>query len=71
MPAIPLNRLLIETDAPFLMPRNIRPRPKSRRNEPQNLPYVCQQIADLKGFEFTEVAKQTTLNFQQLFSIKG
>jgi len=71
VPTIPLNRLLIETDAPFLMPRNIRPRPKTRRNEPQNLPYVCQQIADLKGSEFTEVAKQTTLNFQQLFSIKG
>lgn len=71
IPAIPLERLLIETDSPFLIPRNIRPKPKSRRNEPQNLPYICQQIADLKGCEFTDVAKHTTLNFQQLFTTKG
>ena len=71
VPDIPLERLLIETDAPFLLPRTIKPKPKSRRNEPQYLTYVCQQIADLKGCEFTEVAKQTTLNFQTLFTTKG
>lgn len=71
IPSIPLERLLIETDAPFLIPRTITPKPKSRRNEPSYLPYVCQTIANLKGLEFATVAKQTTLNFQQLFSHKA
>jgi len=71
VPSIPLERLLIETDAPFLIPRTIKPKPKSRKNEPSYLPYVCQTIATLKGLEFATVAKQTTLNFQQLFSHKA
>jgi TatD DNase family protein len=41
---IPLNRLLIETDAPYLTPRTIRPRPKSSRNEPSYLPYTVHYI---------------------------
>ncbi|KPH62965.1 YchF/TatD family DNA exonuclease [Pseudoalteromonas sp. NEC-BIFX-2020_002] len=71
VPLIPLDKLLIETDAPFLIPRTITPKPKSRRNEPCFLPYICQTIASLKNIEFTAVAEQTTLNFQQLFNRKG
>lgn len=71
IPSIPLERLLLETDAPFLIPRTIKPKPKSRRNEPSYLPYVCQTIASLKGLDFATVAKQTTLNFQQLFISKA
>lgn len=71
IPSIPLERLLIETDAPFLIPRTIAPKPKSRRNEPSYLPYVCQTIATLTGFKFAKVAQQTTLNFQQLFNHKA
>ncbi|MFK3860900.1 TatD family hydrolase [Pseudoalteromonas rhizosphaerae] len=71
MPMLPLERLLIETDAPFLIPRSLIPKPKSHRNEPSYLPHICQTIASLKGLEFATVAKQTTLNFQQLFNHKG
>lgn len=71
LPSIPLERLLIETDAPFLIPRTISPKPKSRRNEPSYLKYVCATIAALKGTSFDEVANQTTTNFQQLFINKA
>ncbi|NMM40641.1 TatD family hydrolase [Pseudoalteromonas arctica] len=71
MPMLPLERLLIETDAPFLLPRSLTPKPKSHRNEPSYLPHICQTIASLKGLEFATVAKKTTLNFQQLFNHKG
>lgn len=67
IPDIPLERLLIETDAPFLIPRTISPKPKSRRNEPSYLAYVCDTIATLKKLSFDDVAKQTTANFEQLF----
>jgi len=67
IPKIPLERLLIETDAPFLIPRTISPKPKSRRNEPSYLSYICTTIAALKKISFNEVASQTTANFQQLF----
>ena len=42
---IPLNRLMIETDAPYLLPRDLKPRPKLRRNEPKYLPHICQTVA--------------------------
>ena len=39
---IPKNRLMIETDSPYLLPRSMRPKPKSSRNEPKYLPYIAQ-----------------------------
>lgn len=42
---IPDNRLMIETDSPYLLPRSMRPKPKSSRNEPKYLPYIAQTIA--------------------------
>ncbi|MEO0479256.1 MAG: TatD family hydrolase [Planctomycetota bacterium] len=67
VPAIPPDRLLIETDAPYLIPRTLRPRPKTRRNEPQWLPEVCRVTAELREVDATEIASQTTANARQLF----
>lgn len=66
---IPLNRLLLETDAPYLTPRTIRPRPKSSRNEPSYLPYIIDKIADITGLDPDEIACQTSINAQQVFNL--
>jgi TatD DNase family protein len=60
----PLERLLIETDAPYLAPEPYRGKP----NEPQYVRYVAQHIAALKKLDFDIVAEQTTKNFFKLFS---
>lgn len=41
LPLIPAEKLLIETDAPYLLPRDLTPKPSSRRNEPAHLPHIC------------------------------
>ena len=66
---IPLNRLLIETDAPYLTPRTIKPRPKSSRNEPSYLPYVVKMLAELLGCSELELINQTTNNSAQVFNL--
>ena len=59
--ALPLERLLLETDSPVLGPD------PTARNEPANLRIACQAIADLKGVPFAEVAVRTTANARALF----
>lgn len=66
---IPHDRLLIETDAPYLLPRNIKPKPKSRRNEPHYLTVICQFIADILGLPYEDLARQTTLNARTFFDL--
>ncbi|WP_421851991.1 TatD family hydrolase [Marinomonas sp.] len=68
VPHIPLNKLLLETDAPYLLPRNIRPRPK--KNHPKYLPWVAQEVARLKGISMEELTRITTSNTQTLFEIQ-
>ena len=46
---IPANRLMIETDAPYLLPRTVRPQPSHRRNEPMYLRHICAEIARDRG----------------------
>ena len=62
--AIPLERILIETDAPYLAPVPYR----GKKNEPKYVVEVAQCVADLKGVRVEQVADQTRENFHQLFS---
>ncbi len=58
---IPLNRLMIETDAPYLLPRNIPKKPKNRVNEPSYLPYILQSVIEHRR-ETREVISQATFD---------
>ena len=66
---IPDDRLLLETDAPYLLPRTIRPKPKTRRNEPMYLPEVLKVVAEARGQSMEHVAKVTTANARRFFSL--
>ncbi len=66
---IPANRLMIETDAPYLLPRTIRPKPSSRRNEPAFLPYVLDVVAKAVGRPADRVAVETTATARAFFRL--
>jgi TatD DNase family protein len=66
---IPDDKLLVETDAPYLLPRSIRPKPKSRRNEPMYLPEVVRVIAEARDQSEEHVAKITTANAERFFGL--
>lgn len=62
---IPLDRLLIETDCPWLSPRQVR----GKRNEPSFVKYVAEELARIKGVSLEEIGKITGENFKRLFRI--
>ncbi|MDX1432179.1 MAG: TatD family hydrolase [Gammaproteobacteria bacterium] len=64
---IPLERLMLETDAPYLLPRNLTPKPKSRRNEPMSLPHVLREVARCYGLAPETVARATTETAMKFF----
>ncbi len=63
---VPSDRLLVETDCPFLAPV---PKRGERRNEPAYVRYVAEQVASLRGISLKELATQTTENACQLFGL--
>jgi len=67
--SIPADRLMIESDAPYLMPRDIHPAPKTRRNEPAWLPYVVRAIAAARGETADAVAAASTATARKLFGL--
>lgn len=67
---IPENRLLIETDAPYLFPRSVRPRPKKQRNEPHYLPHIAEQIALHRGDSLERLSQYTMANSLRFLNLE-
>jgi len=66
---IPQDRLLLETDSPYLTPRDLRPQPKARRNEPAHLPHILRAVARARGEVPEALAAATTRNAKAFFGI--
>lgn len=65
---IPLEKLMIETDCPYLIPRNLESKPKNNRNEPSFLPHIAKEISGLMGVSSSEIADKTFNNSIKFFS---
>ena len=68
-PVIPRDRLMLETDAPYLLPRTMPPPPRDRRNEPAFLPYVLDAVAAALGRPEAELAAETTATARAFFGL--
>ena len=69
LPRIPAERLMLETDAPYLLPRDLRPKPKSRRNEPMFLPHVAAAVAAARGESLEQCAAYSSANARAFFAL--
>ena len=69
MKEIPAERLLLETDGPYLLPRNLTPKPAARRNEPAFLPYIAAAVAAARGQTVPDLANCTSAAARRLFDL--
>ncbi len=69
IPFIPPERLLLETDSPYLLPRDLQPRPSSRRNEPMYLRHIAETVAECGAWTLEQLASMTTDNARAFFDI--
>ena len=66
MKTVPLDRIMLETDAPYLSPQELR----GKRNEPANVAILAREIAGIMGLSIDKVAEATTANARKFFGIK-
>jgi TatD DNase family protein len=66
---IPLHRLMVETDCPYLLPRNLPAKLKGRRHEPALLPWIVREIAHWRGISEAELATATTATARTFFRL--
>ena len=66
---IPADRLMLESDAPYLLPRSLRPKPKSGHNEPAYLPEVLREVARHRGESEAQLAAHTTRTARRFFAL--
>jgi TatD DNase family protein len=66
---IPADRLMLETDAPYLLPRNVRPMPAHRRNEPMYLAHICAEVARDRGEDIAVTAANATATARRFFDL--
>ncbi|GAC1699177.1 MAG: TatD family hydrolase [Steroidobacteraceae bacterium] len=69
MPQIPAQRLLLETDGPYLLPRDLQPKPAARRNEPGYLPHIAQTVARARNESMPALAAASTAATRALFQL--
>ena len=66
---VPVDRLLLETDAPYLLPRNLDPKPASRSNEPAHLPHILREVAGCQKRDPGDLARACLQNSRRFFDL--